>query len=247
MIFTTTELIMITMMSIVSIAIVASHLVFTNTPSEMKQRIKSWWIMQGVLFIAISYDYRVFIGILSLGILISIKELFNVHKKGDPENKKIANKGTLAIFFLLLLLLTNLTSLGASERYEFAGLILFLLLNTQLSDVLQYCFGKTFGKHKLCPSISPNKTIEGALGGIISVMALSYFAGPEFLGIDPKDSMILSLILSVLGIVGDLLVSKYKRYNKIKDMGDIIPGHGGVLDRIDSLLISSMAFTVFLL
>jgi phosphatidate cytidylyltransferase len=115
--------------------------------------------------------------------------------------------------------------------------ILFILLIIWCTDSAAYFIGKRFGKNKLWPSISPNKTIEGSLGGI----AVAISAGIIFQLVTKNfDSwshvLILSLIISAVGQVGDLVESAMKRQYGIKDSGEILPGHGGVLDRFDSLL-----------
>jgi phosphatidate cytidylyltransferase len=106
------------------------------------------------------------------------------------------------------------------------------------SDIGAYFMGKAFGKTKLWPSISPNKTIEGALGGVLfSLIVSSIFAlsAPEFISF-PK-ALLIGLIAAVAGQFGDLIQSAYKRVRDIKDTGTLLPGHGGVLDRCDSWLI----------
>jgi phosphatidate cytidylyltransferase len=124
--------------------------------------------------------------------------------------------------------------------------ILFILLIVWCTDSAAYFIGKRFGKNKLWPSISPNKTVEGSLGGI----AVAILAGIIFqLLTDNFDSfiyvMILSLIISAVGQVGDLVESAMKRQYGIKDSGEILPGHGGVLDRFDSLLFVFPVLYVF--
>lgn len=106
------------------------------------------------------------------------------------------------------------------------------------SDIGAYFTGRAFGKTKLWPSISPNKTIEGALGGVaLSLVVSTMFAwfAPEIIAL-PK-ALLIGLIAAVAGQFGDLIQSAYKRVRDIKDTGTLLPGHGGVLDRCDSWLI----------
>jgi phosphatidate cytidylyltransferase len=117
-----------------------------------------------------------------------------------------------------------------------AGNILFLLFAVPLCDVAAYTFGKIFGRHKMRPNISPNKTWEGSIGALAVGMALPWlfrFSLPEF---RTRELLLAGLIVGVGSQLGDLSVSVIKRDIGIKDMGSLIEGHGGVLDRIDSLI-----------
>lgn len=106
------------------------------------------------------------------------------------------------------------------------------------SDIGAYFFGRAFGKHKLIPLISPNKTVEGAIGGVVSSILIALvFAllSPDL--IELWRAVVLGIIAAVAGQLGDLMQSAYKRVRGIKDMGNILPGHGGILDRTDSWII----------
>ncbi|WP_425994392.1 phosphatidate cytidylyltransferase [Caulobacter sp. DWR1-3-2b1] len=116
-----------------------------------------------------------------------------------------------------------------------AGLVFFLLLATEFNDVAQYVWGKLFGRHKIMPTISPNKTWEGFIGGWISAGLLIWFAGPVFTPLSGLGLAILAVVLPVAGFAGDVTMSAVKRDIGVKDTSHAIPGHGGVLDRADSL------------
>jgi phosphatidate cytidylyltransferase len=121
------------------------------------------------------------------------------------------------------------------------GLLLFLIFLTQINDVMQFTFGKLFGRHKIMPSVSPNKTWEGFIGGLISTTIIGYFMG--FLTpLNTWQLLVVSFTVAVFGFVGDAIVSAIKRDFGVKDMSDAIPGHGGYLDRIDSLTTSASPF-----
>jgi len=127
----------------------------------------------------------------------------------------------------------------------FAGrnglLLMFLLLVTQLGDVFQYLWGKAAGRHPLAPALSPFKTVEGAVGGVLSATAL----GAVLSWMTPFGlvwATLLALGVSLLGVLGGLVLSAIKRERGIKDWGTAIPGHGGMLDRLDSLCLSAPVF-----
>jgi phosphatidate cytidylyltransferase len=121
------------------------------------------------------------------------------------------------------------------------GLLLFLVFLTEINDVMQFTWGKLFGKHKIIPKVSPNKTWEGFVGGIISTTIIGYFLG--FLTpLSDLQVVFVSFILAVSGFCGDIVMSSVKRDIGVKDMSTAIPGHGGILDRIDSLAYTAPAF-----
>lgn len=122
------------------------------------------------------------------------------------------------------------------------GYVLYLLLAVEVNDVAAFTFGKLFGKHKFRPNISPNKTWEGFFGALGVSLALPWLLGfslPEF---GALEKILTGLIIGIGGQMGDLSISVIKRDLDIKDMGAIIPGHGGILDRIDSLIYTAPLF-----
>ncbi|MDY5930930.1 MAG: phosphatidate cytidylyltransferase [Candidatus Ornithospirochaeta sp.] len=118
--------------------------------------------------------------------------------------------------------------------------ILLSFASSFVTDTGAFAFGKLFGKHKLAPEISPNKTIEGAIGGVASscilLPAICYIWNHDF---NIINAVIVAVIASIASIVGDLFASGIKRQAGIKDFSNIIPGHGGILDRFDSLLFAA--------
>ena len=120
-------------------------------------------------------------------------------------------------------------------------LILYFILVVQLSDVLQFVFGKLFGKHALAPNVSPNKTWEGLIGGIVTATVI----GVLLRGLTPFNATQASLIcilILIAGFAGGLCMSAVKRDRGVKDFGNLINGHGGVLDRLDSVVFSAPLF-----
>lgn len=120
--------------------------------------------------------------------------------------------------------------------------IIFVVVVTELNDVFQYLMGKFFGKHKITPSISPNKTVEGFIGGVLLTVILSNILGFFLLSSSILTSSILGLLLGIFGFCGDVLMSFIKRNAKVKDTGKLLPGHGGLLDRMDSLIFNAPLF-----
>lgn len=122
-----------------------------------------------------------------------------------------------------------------------AGLVLFLIAVTQGSDVLQYVWGKLCGKHPIVPKLSPKKTIEGFVGGVLCASALgaSMYRLTPF---TPGQAFAVALLLCVTGFIGGLVMSAIKRSRGIKDWGVLIEGHGGMMDRMDSLCFSAPVF-----
>ena len=124
--------------------------------------------------------------------------------------------------------------------------IIYLLLVTTITDTFAFLTGMLVGKHKLCPKISPKKTVEGLIGGLImgTFVATAFY----FTVINSNCSLVFLIlstaILCLVGQLGDLVFSSIKRYYKVKDFSNLIPGHGGVLDRFDSLVFVTFAFII---
>ncbi len=142
------------------------------------------------------------------------------------------------------LLLTTLTALrldaAALPGTEGFWLTMAVFVVVWASDTLAYYTGRTFGKHPLAPRVSPKKTIEGALGGLVGAFAgmalLKVFALPS---VGWGDAAVLALLGGVVSPLGDLAESRLKRSVDVKDSGTILPGHGGVLDRFDALIVAA--------
>lgn len=128
------------------------------------------------------------------------------------------------------------------EQSNFIGLILFLLFITQSNDVSQYVFGKLFGKHKIIPKVSPNKTWEGFLGGLLMTTLLATLLAPFLTILSWQQGILVGALMACVGFIGDVVLSSVKRDLGIKDTGSMIPGHGGILDRMDSLMYTTPIF-----
>ncbi len=141
----------------------------------------------------------------------------------------------LMVGALSLLLLQPQASSGGAFA---PNLLVLALVPLWVGDSLAYFVGRAIGKHKLAPRISPNKTWEGAIANLVGCLAAANAIG-IWLQVPPPASIAVGLTTGILGQVGDLLQSRLKRLADVKDSGSILPGHGGVLDRLDSFLFSS--------
>ena len=154
--------------------------------------------------------------------------------------------GTIVGVFYVAWLLSHLVLIRVLPHGK--SMIFFLLLVVWTGDTAAFYTGKFFGKHKLSPRISPKKTIEGALGGMFGSILVSAIAHFTFLKhINLANCIFLGFLLNVFGQLGDLTESLLKRGFRIKDSGTLIPGHGGILDRIDSILFAGPALYYYVI
>lgn len=153
--------------------------------------------------------------------------------------------GSRQIAWLLIMMtagamhvLTVFSALPFGSRQNLAWLF-YLFILTALNDIGQFVAGKLFGQHKIAPTISPNKTWQGLAGGILTSEVVSVVLGTYLSLAGFRVLVIYALVLSIAGFTGDLMFSAAKRYLSIKDFSDLIPGHGGILDRVDSLVLTA--------
>ena len=123
-----------------------------------------------------------------------------------------------------------------------AGLVFYLVFLTQFNDVAQFCWGKTFGRHKVLPTVSPNKTYEGLIGGIATTTLLAVVLAPHLTPLLRYEAFSAGLMIGLGGFLGDAAIAAFKRDLGIKDSGSILPGHGGILDRVNSLTYTGPLF-----
>ena len=162
--------------------------------------------------------------------------------RGAPFEKMLASAGATILGVLYVVFLGgHLVAVRTGFAQEVsADLLSFFFLILMGADIGAYYVGKTFGKHKLAPSISPGKTWEGVVGGFVASLLMAALAHFWFFPELPlKIALPLAAVMTVLGILGDLTESALKRGAGAKDAAKILPGHGGVLDRLDSLLFNA--------
>jgi phosphatidate cytidylyltransferase len=126
------------------------------------------------------------------------------------------------------------------------GLVLFLVLLTESNDVAQYVWGKLLGRHRIIPKVSPNKTWEGFIGGFLTTAGLAVLLAPWLTPLSLAHAFGAGLLIAWAGFIGDVVISALKRDLGVKDSGALIPGHGGILDRIDSLTYTAPLFFHFM-
>ncbi len=185
-----------------------------------------------ILFLAYSEYSSYLLGTTVLGFFICIGSYVFNYKTGRLNDIVYTYIGFIYVYISFAYLLLILLKLEAGLYWT---VLTFALV--WLNDTGAYLVGRKFGKYKLSIIISPNKTIEGAIGGIITTIFTAYFFN-QFIYHYMDNLMIIpfAIIVAILGIIGDLWESLLKREAGVKDSGDFFPGHGGVLDRMDSVL-----------
>ena len=207
--------------------------------SSLQLRTLSSFLIVPIFIASIYFGGMVFFALMSVLLFISFDELSKMADKSPTKTRDCIFGTAYLCVGLGALVLLRLMPVDS------ALLTLALFFMIWACDTGAYFAGKTFGSHKLCPSISPGKTWEGLIGGVLA-SALVAVVCHKYLGlyISVPVAIFIGVLVAILGQVGDLMISKYKRYVGVKDTGSIIPGHGGVLDRMDSLLLASPIYLI---
>lgn len=213
-------------------------------------RIVSAMLLMPVVLAALVLGGWFFVAMIALAIIISLREWYKMSLL-LAEPLLLGSMGALYILFCFM----AFSHLRIVENHG-AGMALALILSVWASDTGAYFAGKTIGGPKMAPTISPNKTWAGLIGGVVSstaaLVVYALYVGPMISfgfydltfpqGATVPELAILGAFITISGQAGDLLISKMKRKVGVKDTGQLIPGHGGLLDRIDSLLLASVFF-----
>jgi len=182
-------------------------------------------------------DKRTFL-LLIITLLASIRLIYFLYKKKAIISNSFLDKLDLVIRYILLpftfLILIPFVK-GTYNPKILMGILVLIWVN----DSFAFLVGKNFGKRKLFPSVSPKKTIEGFVGGFVFSLIAAFFIAKYTQVFSFFNWMIIATIVSTIGTIGDLVESKFKRQANIKDSGKIMPGHGGLLDRLDSLFFAA--------
>ncbi len=268
--------------------------------TELRQRIRSWWIIVGIFCFALLLSRTVALAFLGLVSFLALKEYLSLIPTRRAARRVliwvylaipiqyywigIEWYGMFIIFipiYMFLLLPVGMILVGETHGFLRAagtlqwglmsmvfslshlafllvlpngehpgvsgpGLVLFLVVLTQLNDVAQYIWGKTCGRCKIIPKVSPNKTWEGFIGGVLTTILLSFALAPLLTPFTFRDMLLAGAITAFAGFFGDLSLSALKRDLGVKDSGNLLPGHGGVLDRVDSLTYTAPLFFHFI-
>lgn len=219
---------------------------------DITARLISGLVLAPLTIFAIFYGGLAFQAFVAIAFGLAFKEWIRMARKGDHAIRD----GIIGIIYIALCFLAFLKLRLDMEQGLYLTIV--LLAGVWASDIAAYFSGKTIGGPKLMPKISPNKTwagfIGGTLGSAFALLAMDYFAphfsrasGLEFLPFAPLGTaFVIGALFTFFGQIGDFGVSWYKRRVGVKDTGTLIPGHGGLLDRIDSLLLVTPFFLIVL-
>ncbi len=141
---------------------------------------------------------------------------------------------------------TLLTQIPFISSTYYPKIIIGIFILTWITDTFAYIVGSTLGRIKLYEKVSPNKTVEGAIGGLVAALIGSYFISKYVTSLSLTNWIVIAFIVAVFGLLGDLIESKFKREAGVKDSSNLIPGHGGFLDRLDSIIFAAPFVYVYL-
>lgn len=194
--------------------------------NELVTRSISGSIFIAILLLGTTYSQTSFIILYFSLAIISIYEMWKILEK-----KSILPLVFVSLPFILLISLT-----GFKNDFD-PLLVLYILILTWTFDSFAYLFGSRYGRNKILPKISPKKSWEGFFGGYISTLIISFIL-MNYQAKLLEEYIIIAFILPVTATVGDLIASYYKRKSNVKDYGKLIPGHGGIIDRLDAIFIT---------
>jgi phosphatidate cytidylyltransferase len=214
---------------------------FINRRKEPQIKRKAWikhvnyFIVISLVFFSIAVNPVIFRYVAALIIIVGFYELFNLYRVSGFSH---------ATFFISSIIIMALLSLGFySFSHMEKGVILFAFLITAIFDGFSQVSGQLLGRTKLFPKISPGKTVEGLIGGALVAVLSSLVFKNVFTALSLK-AIILAAVVVVFAFLGDTAKSLYKRKYNVKDFSNLIPGHGGILDRFDSLIAGGAGVTL---
>lgn len=223
---------------------------FSLIPFNRAHRLVLFWAYLAIpiQFLFIYFEqYGMFIIFIPvyMFLLIPIQAIFVGDTKNFLQSIASVQWGMMLMVFGLSHLAYLLVLPGKESSIIGAGLVLFLVVLTQANDVAQFLWGKLLGKRKIVPKVSPNKTWAGFIGGLVTTTILAVILAPLLTPFSLLASIVSGLYIALMGFIGDVNISALKRDLAIKDTSSIIPGHGGILDRVDSLTYTAPLFLHF--
>ncbi len=289
--------------ALLSLASVISMVLVRAKPkhdySELRLRIKTWWLIAGVFAVAVLFNRTVSVIVFGFISFLAFKEYLSLIPTRRADHRVLLWAylsipfqyywvwagwyGMFIIFipvYMFLFLPMRMILIGETQGFLRAigtlhwglmitvfslshmafmlvlpaarnpaggsmGLLIYLVFLTEINDVAQYLWGKSFGRRKVSPKVSPNKTVAGFLGGVATTIVLAAVLAPYLTPLSMQASLAAGALIGVAGFVGDVTVSALKRDIGVKDSGSILPGHGGILDRLDSLTYTAPLFFHF--
>ncbi|MGR9085749.1 MAG: phosphatidate cytidylyltransferase [Gammaproteobacteria bacterium] len=286
--------------ALLSAASMSSILLVKTQPgrdfSELRQRIRTWWLIAGIFAAAVLINRSVSVAVLGFVSFLAFKEYLSLIPTRRADHRVLfwaylsipfqyywvwlGWYGLFIVFipvYVFLLLPMRMILIGETQGFLRAagtlhwglmitvfslshmafllvlppeknpaggsmGLLIYLVFLTEINDVAQYLWGKRFGRRQVSPKVSPNKTIAGFLGGVLTTTALAGVLAPHLTPLSFGTSLVAGLLIGVAGFVGDVTISALKRDIGVKDSGHLLPGHGGILDRLDSLTYTAPLF-----
>lgn len=202
-------------------------------PGMLSAQINAWWRIFPIVTLALlAYPF----GIPILAALICLLTFAELRPYWNHARCLTLLLGCVTTGSMLVL--SAFSTLPFGPRTNLACLF-YLFILTALNDIAQFVSGKLFGRHRIAPTISPNKTWQGLAGGIVISQCVSLALGSYLDLAAPLILSLYGLLLSIAGFAGDLLFSAAKRRLGVKDFSALIPGHGGILDRVDSLVLTA--------
>ncbi|MDP3840843.1 MAG: phosphatidate cytidylyltransferase [Methylococcales bacterium] len=280
--------------SLISIALVRAKPERDYT--ELRLRIKTWWLIVAVFAVAVLFNRTVSVVVLGFVSFLAFKEYLSLVPTRRADHRVLfwaylaipiqfywvwmGWYGMFIIFipvFVFLVLPMRMILIGETQGFLRAigtlhwglmitvfglshaafmlvlpatvnpaggamGLLIYLVFLTEINDVAQYLWGKSFGKRKISPKVSPNKTVAGFLGGLLTTTALAVVLAPFLTPLARYEALGAGALIGLGGFVGDVTISALKRDIGVKDSGSLLPGHGGILDRLDSLTYTAPLF-----
>jgi len=201
--------------------------------NETLKRALSGAVYVAIMWLGTSYSEATFSLLFAVLGIVSIYEMWKLRK---GKNKVLAFLYVLIPFFIIQLF--GMTDLDNPNSPFDPSLILLMFVLTWTFDTFAYLFGVRFGKTKIMPSVSPKKSLEGFVGGFIFTIISAYLTVSYFPSLELNHAIVISIFLPFTATLGDFIESHYKRQAGVKDSGDFIPGHGGMLDRMDAFMIT---------